>query len=179
MARSPKLNDLQMILLSTAAARPDGNVFPVKESIADKTAAVAKAITPLLKRALVVEHPETVLVRVWREDTSGRIGLAITDAGRALVDGAAGDAGERADGSDGSEQPAAPLPPPGKSPTKSATVLALLARPDGATLAELIEATGWLPHTTRAALTGLRKKGHAVERTKRDGATCYRVAGAA
>jgi hypothetical protein len=56
-------------------------------------------------------------------------------------------------------------------------VLALLSRPDGATLPELIAATGWLPHTTRAALTGIRKKGHHVARTKRDGATCYRVVG--
>jgi hypothetical protein len=36
-------------------------------------------------------------------------------------------------------------------------------------------ATGWLPHTTRAALTGLRKKGHVIEKTKRDDATCYRI----
>ena len=52
-------------------------------------------------------------------------------------------------------------------------MLALLQRDGGVTLAELIEATGWLPHTTRAALTGLRKKGHAVDRVKRDGTTCY------
>jgi hypothetical protein len=44
---------------------------------------------------------------------------------------------------------------------------------------ELIEATGWLPHTTRAALTGLRKKGHAIARGKRDDATCYTLAGPA
>ena len=36
-------------------------------------------------------------------------------------------------------------------------------------------ATSWLPHTTRAALTGIRKKGHEVERMKRDDATCYRI----
>jgi DNA-binding MarR family transcriptional regulator len=42
----------------------------------------------------------------------------------------------------------------------------LLQREEGATLGELIDATGWLPHTTRAALTGLRKKGHAIEKTK-------------
>lgn len=59
--------------------------------------------------------------------------------------------------------------------TKSATVLSLLQREDGATLAELIDATGWLPHTTRAALTGLRKKGHTIERGSRDGVTFYRV----
>ncbi len=39
----------------------------------------------------------------------------------------------------------------------------------------MIEATNWLPHTTRAALTGLRKKGHEIERSKRDDTTCYRI----
>ena len=59
--------------------------------------------------------------------------------------------------------------------TKIAAVIALLKRDTGATLAELIAATSWLPHTTRAALTGLRKKGHAVERSKRGEVTCYRI----
>lgn len=59
---------------------------------------------------------------------------------------------------------------------KTDAVIALLKRPDGATTAELIEATGWLPHTTRAALAGLRKKGHAIERGTRGDATCYRLA---
>ncbi len=39
--------------------------------------------------------------------------------------------------------------------TKQARVIALLERDSGATLDELVAATGWLPHTTRAALTGL------------------------
>jgi DNA-binding MarR family transcriptional regulator len=62
-----------------------------------------------------------------------------------------------------------------KAPTKSAHVLELLQREVGATLAELAEATGWKPHTTRAVLTGLRKKGHAIERRKRDDLTCYHL----
>ncbi len=37
-------------------------------------------------------------------------------------------------------------------------------------------ATGWLPHTTRAALTGLRKRGYAVNREVADGGSVYRVA---
>jgi hypothetical protein len=61
------------------------------------------------------------------------------------------------------------------SPTKSATVLAHLRREQGATLAELVGATGWQPHTTRAMLTGLRKKGHAIERRKRDDVSCYHL----
>ena len=40
----------------------------------------------------------------------------------------------------------------------------------------MVEATGWLPHTTRAALTGLRKKGHAIAKGSRENATCYRIA---
>ena len=37
----------------------------------------------------------------------------------------------------------------------------------------LICGHGRLPHTTRAALTGLKKKGHRIERTKVDGVSCY------
>lgn len=68
---------------------------------------------------------------------------------------------------------------PARAPSKIAQVLALLRRSEGATLAELVEATGWLPHTTRAALTGLRKKGHVLAKDKRGEATCYRIREAA
>lgn len=64
------------------------------------------------------------------------------------------------------------------APSKISRVLALLHRAQGATLAEMMEATGWLPHTTRAALTGLRKKGHAIEKSKREDVTCYRIGAA-
>jgi hypothetical protein len=66
-----------------------------------------------------------------------------------------------------------------RASTKIASVLELLSRADGATLAELIETTGWLPHTTRAALTGLRKKGHVLAKDKRGEVTCYRITEAA
>lgn len=72
-----------------------------------------------------------------------------------------------------------PTSPPSSKPatgSKSTAVIALLERGEGATLAELIAATSWLPHTIRAALTGLRKKGHAIERSKRGEETCYRIA---
>lgn len=66
-----------------------------------------------------------------------------------------------------------------RSESKIAGVIALLGREEGATLEELVQATNWLPHTTRAALTGLRKKGHMVEKTKRGEVACYRIEGAA
>lgn len=58
---------------------------------------------------------------------------------------------------------------------KTSRVLALLQRPDGATLDELVAATSWLPHTTRAALTGLKKKGYAVTSEKVEGQRQYRI----
>ena len=68
------------------------------------------------------------------------------------------------------------LPPrSSKAPTKTVVILGLLSRPEGATLAAMVEATGWLPHTTRAALTGLKKKGHELTSTKTDGIRTYRV----
>lgn len=59
--------------------------------------------------------------------------------------------------------------------TKSAIILALLKREQGSTLAELIEATAWQPHTARAMLSGLRKKGHTIVRGKRGDLTCYHL----
>jgi hypothetical protein len=66
--------------------------------------------------------------------------------------------------------------PKAKAESKISGVVALLQRAEGATLAEMIAATGWLPHTTRAALTGLKKKGHTIVRDKRGDVTCYRIA---
>ena len=58
---------------------------------------------------------------------------------------------------------------------KSDLVIGLLQRTGGATLVEMIAATGWLPHSTRAALTGLKKKGHPLTSEKTDGVRRYRI----
>ena len=60
-----------------------------------------------------------------------------------------------------------------KPVSKSSLVLAMLERPEGATIAQIVDATSWLPHTARAALTGLKKKGHLIERRKVDGVSKY------
>ena len=44
----------------------------------------------------------------------------------------------------------------------------MLSRPEGATLEAIVKATGWLPHTTYAALTGLRKRGYVLERSRNE-----------
>jgi hypothetical protein len=42
--------------------------------------------------------------------------------------------------------------------TKQETVLALLRRPEGATVAQIAEATGWANHTVRGFFAGVRKR---------------------
>jgi hypothetical protein len=60
--------------------------------------------------------------------------------------------------------------------TKSAAVHKLLLRAKGATLAEIMDATGWQPHSARAFLTGLRKKGTTIVREARQsGETSWRI----
>lgn len=63
-----------------------------------------------------------------------------------------------------------------KKSTKIDTVLKLSKRKNGATVDQIQKATGWQPHSVRAALTGLRKKGHGIERAKdAKGVTVYRL----
>jgi Protein of unknown function (DUF3489) len=60
--------------------------------------------------------------------------------------------------------------------SKQADLIALLERPAGATIAQMCTKTGWQAHSVRAALTGLRKRGLAVTRTKNEsGLSIYRV----
>lgn len=68
-----------------------------------------------------------------------------------------------------------------KPSSKLGIVLALIEKPQGVSLAKLVEVTGWLPHTTRAALTGLRKRGFTVvsEKSAGGGASVYRLHGKA
>ena len=62
-----------------------------------------------------------------------------------------------------------------RSGSKLAEVISLLGRKKGAGIEELTAVTGWLPHTTRAALTGLRKRGFAIERSRGEQGTVYRI----
>ena len=74
---------------------------------------------------------------------------------------------------------AKPAPAANQGGTKQARIVALLERDTGATLDELVAATGWLPHTTRAALTGLRNKGFVFDKSKsQDGTTVYHISNA-
>ena len=67
----------------------------------------------------------------------------------------------------------------GKRTPKSATLIEMLKRPKGATLEEIAKRFGWLPHTTRAAISvQTRKAGLEIETEKVDGrGRVYRIVG--
>jgi hypothetical protein len=195
-----KLTDTQLLILSKASQRANHTVI-LPETL--NGVAVGKVVASLMKRQLLAEIQAGHDMPVWRTDHAGiRFALVITEAGlQALgviedigpVDDApmtngeldARDALAQATATEQADAPAcsqdaAGGPKPPRPDSKLGAVLALLQRPDGATLDDLVQATGWLPHTTRAALTGLRKRGYGVEAVREQGRpTLYRVTAAA
>jgi hypothetical protein len=179
-----KLNDIQFILLVTANRRAAGNVLPWPRSLENHADDIPAAVTSLLRRKLIEEVEVKNSRHARRSKRGKRRGLIITEAGRTLVQAETGSEG-------GSQPPTLPVAAPpetvsadGQSPaafragTKLALVIEMLNRKNGVTIAELMAATGWLPHTTRATLSGLRKKGHSIATDKTDDVTRYRMAGA-
>ncbi len=168
------LSDTQRVLLSGATQRDNGSLLPLPTSLRPG-GGITKAITALLNRGFVQERETNDASATRRIDGDIRYGVFVTHAGAVAI-GVEG-AGAKAPAATAPAVPPTPMTEP--RPNKTSAVVVLLSRDDGATLPELIDATGWLPHTTRAALTGLRKKGHEISRSKRDGATCYRIVGEA
>ncbi len=167
-----KLSDTQSIILVHAAQRDSGSVYPLPETLR-RGGGTARAITALVGAGFAEERETGNTAEVHRNDGDLSFGLFVTAAGLVAIGVADGEA---ENGAVAHGPPLAPVPDiaPARI-TITSTVVALLARQGGATLPELIEATGWLPHTTRAALTGLRKKGHSIVRGTREGTTCYRI----
>ena len=75
------------------------------------------------------------------------------------------------------ETTATKMPP--RPATKKARLIARLEDPLGVDVATLSAELGWQPHSTRAALTGLRKDGYTIERLPSEPGqpTRYRIAG--
>jgi hypothetical protein len=181
---SIKLIDSQLVMMSKAAQREDRCLVAPPTL---KSGAAEKVANKLIFSGLVKEIKAKAGTPVWcREAKTGQAyALKLTGEGAKAVAVDKGLAPEAAGDDDGSadhRDPKAGLSsaPVLESPSTEATepapvdlaaprigskimqVVELLKRNRGATLGELIDATGWLAHTTRAALTGLRKRGYEV-----------------
>ena len=181
---SVKLTDAQLVVMSAAAQRKD-RCLSAPATI--KGAAFSKVSAKLAKLGLAREIEAKPGAPIWRCDDAGQgYALKLTAAGlKAIaVDEGSPDATEhseapqpqtknRASPDEGGDPARVAAPRDG---SKLARVIDLLQRSDGATIPNLTEATGWLPHTTRAALTGLRKRGYAVIRERVGaGDSVYRI----
>jgi hypothetical protein len=186
---SIKLTDTQLVMLSAAAQREDRCLAPSKNL---KGEAAQKVAAKLVAAGLVKEIKAKPGTHIWRRDeeagqpytfkltTAGAKAIAVEE--RAETEATNEEVGSREavvaianptsrqtipekSAVDSASDPA-PHPSAPRGGTKLAQIIELLKSDAGATLDELISVTDWLPHTTRAALTGLRKRGYLVSRER-------------
>ena len=154
-----KLTDTQRVILSAAAQRTDRLALPLPKSL--KGGAAQKVVNALVDKGLLKEVKANRKLNdpVWRETEDGRaVTLVITDAGLAAVGIEPDDAKKPAPETTTAEEPAASKERKPREGTKQALVIEMLRRPEGATLAEIVEATHWASHTCRGFLAGAVKK---------------------
>lgn len=145
-----QLSDAQAVILSTACAREDGWVFPVTASL--KGGAVGNVCKSLLKQGLIEEIGATDLNAVWRHDEErGPTTLRATPLAYSTL----GITDEQAQ-TPQAEMPTAPVQR--RKGTKQETLIEMLRAEGGATIDEIVEATGWQAHTVRGAMSGALKK---------------------
>jgi len=176
-----KLTDAQRLMLSAAARRED-RFLALPPNL--KGGAAQKVAAKLIAAGLAKEVKAKSGAPAWRRevDSGQTFALKLTVAGlkaSAIEDGAVVSAEAETQAPRGG--PAASRAGFASAPrdgSKISQVVGLLQRLGGATLDEVIAATGWLPHTSRAALTGLRKRGYAIEKRQAEGRRSYVIAAA-
>ncbi len=165
-----KISDTQALILSAATQRPEHIALPLPESL--RGGAAAKVVGAMLAKGYLQEVDADMRKGepVWRETGDGHgVTLVATDAGLTAIGIEPEDANPAPAGAtDGPTEEAAPNTPtePEAAPetrkpregTKQATLIAMLRAPGGATLDEIVAATGWLSHTARGAMSGALKK---------------------
>ena len=154
-----KLTDTQRVILSAAAQRTDRLALPLPKSL--KGGAAQKVVNALVDKGLLKEVRANRKLNdpVWRETEDGyAVTLVITDAGLAAVGIEPDDAKKPAPENAAAEEPVASKERKPREGTKQALIIEMLRRPEGATVAEIVEATHWASHTCRGFLAGTVKK---------------------
>ncbi|WP_020372056.1 DUF3489 domain-containing protein [Rhizorhabdus wittichii] len=147
MAKTPHIDDLARALL-----------LPAPTNIAKYDVLVREAAGLLIDCGLADEIEVTEPAMSWRADDTKLYGARINDAGR------------EATATDDAVSLSAQ-----KAGNKKAQIIVLMKRRGGASLAEITETTGWLPHSVRAVLSGPRKKGYESSRAASDAGSVYSI----
>jgi hypothetical protein len=151
-----KLTDTQRVILSAASQRTDRLALPLPKSL--KGGAAHKVVNALIDKGLLkeVKANRKLSDPVWRDSDEGPgLTLIITDAGFAAI-------GIEAE----PQKNKAPKPEPKpaspehktREGTKQALVIEMLRRPEGATIGDIVDATGWASHSVRGFMAGALKK---------------------
>jgi hypothetical protein len=159
-------SDTQSLILSRAATRPGNLALPLPEGL---VGAAAKMVVGKMIARGWLEEVEANLRRgepMWRETGDGHgTTLIATEAGleavgiepvvASTVAGLRKSKPEPVQAPDETDTTKAVAIRAG---TKQAQIIAMLQRPEGATVAEMVEASGWLAHTVRGCISGALKK---------------------
>jgi hypothetical protein len=164
----PKLTDTQTIILSRAATRPGNLAMPLPEGL--HGAAAKMAVTRMITNGWIeeVDADSRRGEPLWRETGDGHgTTLIATEAGLEAIGIEPVVVSAVASARKGKPKPdVAPTPEAAdtakpvaiRSGTKQAQIIALIQRPEGASIAEIVEATGWLAHSVRGLISGGLKK---------------------
>jgi hypothetical protein len=162
-----ELSETQRQILAAAAQRKGGLVLPVTSKL--NGGALKKVLSALLARGAIEEVPAEGEQEVWRTNNEGvALTLKLTKAPRPA-------SGSKRKPSAKQQGKGAPRE---RTNTKQAKVIAMLKRPSGATVDQIIQATDWQPHTVRGFFAGALKKRLGIEVTsekREDGTRLYRI----
>jgi len=155
-----QISDTQALILSAAAQRPEHIALTLPDSL--RGGAAAKVVAAMIAKGLLqeVDADRRRSELVWRETGDGHgVTLIATDMGLATIGIDPDDAPTEGPVTDSpTEHAAAPKTRMPREGTKQTTLIAMLRAPDGATIEEIMAATGWQSPTVRDAMAGALKK---------------------
>lgn len=168
------LNPNQQAILERAVQDSAGKIVWFPEHI--KGGARAKVLEGLFKRALITPDGDDWVVAAESYDALGLPRPSALPATITLEDPEL--EADVANVEASWQTPLQHKPVRTRADSKQALVIGLLQRPEGATIAQIMEATGWQQHTVRGTLAGTLKKrlGLTINSSKESGGQrVYRI----
>lgn len=174
-----KLTETQTLILSAGARRPENIALPLPKGLAG--AAAKMAVNRMIDHGWLQEVDANLRrgEPLWRETGDGHgTTLVATDVGLLAIGIEPVAARTMTAIYNGAAETPEPRSLTQRTGTKQAKLIALLQQPAGATMDEIVAATGWLAHTARGAMSGAlgKKLGLVVKSAKEaDTGRVYRI----